>query len=29
MNPAYISQKWRTEVGFIENYLEEASTINW
>jgi len=28
MNPAYISQKWKTEVGFIKNYLEEASTID-
>jgi type III restriction enzyme len=29
MAPVYVSQKWRTEIGFIENYLEKVSSIDW
>lgn len=29
MDPVYISPKWKTEVGFIENYLEERKDITW
>lgn len=29
MAPVYISPKWKTEVGFIENYLEKNTNIEW
>ena len=29
MIPAYISPKWKTEMGFIENYLEKNKNIAW
>lgn len=29
MNPAYISPKWKTEVGFIEHYLAKNKNIVW
>jgi type III restriction enzyme len=29
MEPAYVLVKWKTEIGFIENYLEERKTIVW
>lgn len=29
MEPAYILAKWKTEIGFIENYLEDRKTIVW
>ena len=29
MNPVYISPKWKTEVGFIENYLDNNENIAW
>ncbi|NCQ06217.1 MAG: DEAD/DEAH box helicase family protein [Candidatus Moranbacteria bacterium] len=29
MHPAYISPKWKTEIGFIENYLEKNKGIVW
>lgn len=29
MTPVYISPKWKTEVGFIENYLEKSTNIEW
>ena len=29
MNPVYILPKWRTEVGFIDNYLEDNKNIEW
>ena len=29
MNPAYISPKWKTEVGFMENYLDNNEKIAW
>src|SRR3989344_786326 len=29
MVPAYVSPKWKTEMGFIENYLEKNKNIAW
>jgi type III restriction enzyme len=29
MTPAYILPKWKTEIGFIDNYLEDNKNINW
>lgn len=29
MTPAYVSPKWKTEMGFIENYLEKNKNIAW
>jgi type III restriction enzyme len=29
MTPVYILAKWKTEVGFIDNYLEDNKNINW
>lgn len=29
MFPSYVSPKWKTEMGFIENYLEKNKNINW
>ncbi len=29
MIPAYVSPKWKTEMGFIENYLEKNKNITW
>jgi len=29
MQPAYVLAKWKTETGFVENYLEESKNIVW
>ena len=29
MAPVYVSPKWKTEVGFIENYLSNNERISW
>ena len=29
MSPSFYESEWKTEVGFIENYLEKSKTIDW